>query len=378
MGTYNVKTFYKGQLICKEGQTGETAFLVKSGSVTIYKTVNNNQVTLAHIKPGHVFGEMGVLSGEPRTASAVADDFCEIIIIDKEVLEQHLRESPKIIQAITKSAIDRLHRTSKKVSDQPVGNVFMSVCSIIEFMYLSQTKQGTDDSGVPYHEVSQRIRDILSIPQLEIDTIVKKLASINIIDVIERKSASEVVKYLKMPDSKTFLKKAKQFYEEFRQTLGTSAQEREFIDIHEFANIVNTTPELIYKKIGTGEIPENIFFIHKRAAADWAQEVGEGFFKKVKRRSLNIEDLTEVDDIIYVDGNTLQEAFSRLGHYKMGILTFIAGDEAKSKIYANLSSKIAGIVKDQVAARQEIDEIEAGDIEKELIQLIKSLKGAKP
>ncbi|TAN45203.1 MAG: cyclic nucleotide-binding domain-containing protein [Nitrospirae bacterium] len=376
MGTYNIKTFYKGQLICKEGQTGETAFLVKSGAVTIYKTVNNNQVTLAHIKPGQVFGEMGVLSGEPRNASAVADDFCEIIIIDKDVLEQHLRESPKIIQAITKSAIDRLHKTNKKISEQPAGNVFMSVCSIIEFMYLSNNKQG-DDTGIPYHEVSQRIREILSIPQLEIDTIIKKLTSINILDVLEKKIGSEVVKSLKMPDSKTFLKKAKQFYDEYRDTLQYAAQEREFIDIHEFADIVNTTPELIYKKIGTGEIPDNIFFIHKRAAVDWSREVGEGFFKKVKRRSLNIEDLSEVDDIVYVDGNTLQEAFSRLGHYKMGILAFIAGEEAKAKIYANLSSKIAGVVKEQVSARQEVDEIEAGDIEKELILLIKSLKGVK-
>lgn len=377
MATYNVKTFYKGQLICKEGQTGETAFLVKSGTVSIYKTVNNNQVTLAHIKPGNVFGEMGVLSGEPRNASAVADDFCEIIIIDKEVLEQHLRESPKIIQAITKSAIDRLRKTNKKISEQPAGNVFMSVCSIIEFMYLSNNKQGADDAGIPYHEVSQRIREILSIPQLEADTIIKKLAGINIVDVIEKKSGSEILKSLKLPDPKTFLKKAKQFYDEYRDTLQYAAQEREFIDIHEFANMVNTTPELIYKKIGVGEIPDNIFFIHKRAALDWSREVGDGFFQKVKRRSLNIEDLSEVDDIVYVDGNTLQEAFSRLGHYKMGILAFIAGEEAKSKIYANLSAKMAGVVQEQVAARQEVDEIEAGDIEKELILLIKSLKGVK-
>jgi flagellar motor switch protein FliG len=76
-----------------------------------------------------------------------------------------------------------------------------------------------------------------------------------------------------------------------------------------------------------------------------------------------------------VDDTTLQDALSNLGPYKVCILVSIAGDEARSKIYASLSKKMADVVKDQIAHGQTVDEIEAGDIERELIRTIKTLKG---
>ena len=151
-------------------------------------------------------------------------------------------------------------------------------------------------------------------------------------------------------------------------------QSIEFCDIHDFASYVDSTPELISKKIAAGEFPENIFYFHMSAVSEWKKEVGEDFFKKAKRRRVKIEDLEGVDDIVYVDNATVQEILSKIGYYKIGILAAIAGAVARDKIYSNLSSNMVNIIKEEMPSKEALDELEAADIEEEFIELIKDMK----
>lgn len=382
---YDVKPFHKGQSIFKEGQRANTAYLVKSGAVTIQKVIDGKQVTLARIKAGEIFGEMGIISGEPRNASAIAEDFCELIVISDETLSRVILESPKIVRAITSLLIERLRATTQKVSGRITENAFLGACNIIEFMMVTHSEMTPAGRGIPYSEARTKIKEILGLSQLEIDTFVNKLKSASIIQIIDKNARSGnsphrsneegAERYLMPTDPKTFLKTAARFYAEFKDTISIETSGNEFIDINDFAKMVDSTPDIIYKKIAAREIPENIFFIHRRAAAEWSGQVGAMFFKKLKRRTLNIEDLTDVNDVVFVDNTTLQDAISKLGPFKVCILVSIAEEEARAKIYANLSNKMAEIVKEQIANGQTVDETEAGDIEREFILTIKALKG---
>ena len=138
---YLIATFYKGQTIFKEGQPANAAYLVKSGVVAIQKKIEDRQAVLAYLKPGRIFGEMGIISGEPRNATAIAEEYCELVVIDHEVLSKTLLDSPKIVQSITKGLIASLRSTSKKVTSQAVGNSFIGTCSIIDFMYASHCEK---------------------------------------------------------------------------------------------------------------------------------------------------------------------------------------------------------------------------------------------
>lgn len=96
-----VKAFYENQVIFKEGQQGDVAYLIKTGKVTIYKTIDNEHKILDLLGPGEVFGEMGLITDLPRTACASASEYCDLVIIDKETLHRMLKQSPKLVQAIT-------------------------------------------------------------------------------------------------------------------------------------------------------------------------------------------------------------------------------------------------------------------------------------
>jgi flagellar motor switch protein FliG len=103
--------------------------------------------------------------------------------------------------------------------------------------------------------------------------------------------------------------------------------------------------------------------------------MGTEFFQKVTRRRKRVEDLEDVDDVIFVDKSTLQDVLGSMGYYKIGILLALAGEEARAKLLSTLSKKIAAIVQEEAKTRESIDETEADDVQDELITMIKAAKG---
>lgn len=70
------KEFSDRQYIFREHETGQEAFIVKSGKVEIFKTVTKDSITeeilLSILQPGTMFGEMALIDNKPRMASARA------------------------------------------------------------------------------------------------------------------------------------------------------------------------------------------------------------------------------------------------------------------------------------------------------------------
>lgn len=70
------KDYSDQQYIFREHESGQEAFIVKSGRVEIFKMVNENdttrEVSLGILNPGTMFGEMALIDNKPRMASARA------------------------------------------------------------------------------------------------------------------------------------------------------------------------------------------------------------------------------------------------------------------------------------------------------------------
>jgi CRP-like cAMP-binding protein len=386
------KTFHKGALIYKEGQDSKVAFLVKQGRVGVHRIIGNKRVSLGERGPGQIFGEMGIISGEKRTANAEALDFTEVIVLDRPLLRTMLVKSPRPVQIITGFLVERVKTLSARITDRPTGNMFYSVCRVLALQYKAAAaaapRPGQFEMG--YAEACRTVKDILLISQIEIDEIVEKLVKMAVIELTEIKSAyyradplldtmkkgSEFVKdrTLRIPDLEKFLQVAKNLSRELRD-LSDFSCDLEFMDLSDFAREAEAAPEMVYRKMAFREIPENLFFFHKPTALAFIERMGKDFFQRAKRPRLKIEDLQTVDDIAAVDNATLQEVFSSLGFHKMAVLAAMAGDEARDKIYKNLSKKIAKVVQDEAGNMDGMDPDEAAGVEQELLDRIKSLKG---
>jgi CRP-like cAMP-binding protein len=76
----------QGSVVFSENSPGDAMYVISSGSVKIYKTINAERVDLAILRKNSFFGEMSLLLGEARTATAEAMEDTELLALDKESL----------------------------------------------------------------------------------------------------------------------------------------------------------------------------------------------------------------------------------------------------------------------------------------------------
>jgi serine/threonine-protein kinase len=84
------KLFPPGAAILREGDVGDAAYMIVSGRCRAYRTVGNEQETLAIMGGGDVFGEMALLLDEPRAASVEAIDAVTVLVLDKHTMTEGL------------------------------------------------------------------------------------------------------------------------------------------------------------------------------------------------------------------------------------------------------------------------------------------------
>jgi CRP/FNR family cyclic AMP-dependent transcriptional regulator len=96
------------ELICREGESSSEMFIIQSGKVRIFKTSKRGQVDLALLEKGNFFGEMSVLEGLPRDATAQAVGNTRVVVMSTGALLVRLRRDPTF-------AFELLHRLSGRV-----------------------------------------------------------------------------------------------------------------------------------------------------------------------------------------------------------------------------------------------------------------------
>lgn len=105
------KDFAAGETIFKEGDEGDVMYGVKEGEVEIvYRGTQLNVVT----KSG-VFGEMALISKEPRSADAVAKTDCKLVPIDPNLFLFMVHETPNFSLFVMETLVNRLHAMQKFV-----------------------------------------------------------------------------------------------------------------------------------------------------------------------------------------------------------------------------------------------------------------------
>ena len=82
------KLFLPGALIVREGAAGDAAYMIVSGRCRAYRTVGDQQETLAIMTGGDGFGEMALLLDEPRAASVEAVDRVTVLVLDKATMSE--------------------------------------------------------------------------------------------------------------------------------------------------------------------------------------------------------------------------------------------------------------------------------------------------
>jgi len=106
--------FAPGQKVFGQGEPGETAFLLESGKVAIHQHIDGRQLELDSVSPGEIFGEMAILGGGKRMATAVATEECVVAPLASTVFERKLEAADRFLRALVIMVIKNI-QTSHRV-----------------------------------------------------------------------------------------------------------------------------------------------------------------------------------------------------------------------------------------------------------------------
>jgi hypothetical protein len=101
-------TFDRGKVILREGDRGDSLYMLTSGSVRAFVKKDGRQAPLADIDEGAFFGEMSILTGKPRTATIVALDRCELLELDRTTLNEITKAHPHVWDVLKEFAARRV------------------------------------------------------------------------------------------------------------------------------------------------------------------------------------------------------------------------------------------------------------------------------
>jgi CRP-like cAMP-binding protein len=116
------RTYRKDTMLFAEGEPGDELFIIQKGSIKITKIVDHKEVLLAMLKPGDILGEMALLEGKPRAASALAHEDCDVMAVNKANFEVMIKNQPQLIAKITTLLADRLWLIYKQLANTLIGN----------------------------------------------------------------------------------------------------------------------------------------------------------------------------------------------------------------------------------------------------------------
>lgn len=105
--------FAAGQTMLKQGDTGDDMFVLENGSMRIIVRGSQNEIVFQRvISAPAIFGEMALITKEPRTASITAEDTALCLRITKQSVTELFKRDPNTATFLTRLVGERLMETS--------------------------------------------------------------------------------------------------------------------------------------------------------------------------------------------------------------------------------------------------------------------------
>jgi CRP-like cAMP-binding protein len=109
------REFPAGHVLFREGERGEDMYVIQSGRVQLLKRVGDEVRALATLGRGEFLGEMAILNGKPRSATAVVLEDATCLVIDAATLEQMITNSAEIAMRLVKKLAWRLDSADEMI-----------------------------------------------------------------------------------------------------------------------------------------------------------------------------------------------------------------------------------------------------------------------
>jgi CRP/FNR family transcriptional regulator, cyclic AMP receptor protein len=113
-----VRRFRRGETVFHLGDPGDALFIVMSGSIKITLPADTgDEAILATLRPGDFFGELALLDGAPRSATAVAIEASETYVLARDRFRELISTEPVMREAVLATLAAEVRRLTHHVEE---------------------------------------------------------------------------------------------------------------------------------------------------------------------------------------------------------------------------------------------------------------------
>jgi CRP-like cAMP-binding protein len=296
------RTASPGEVIFSEGNMGNPLmYVIKEGSVEISITRGERKVVLSTLGRGQFFGEMALLSTEPRSATARAITYCEFQVIEADALERLIDKSSPIVRYMLRTLIGMVKKKDELVARHAVGfSIIVAYAQLLELAAVPEATSGKlrrerdAEVSLPIDDVVDKCMRILRHSRQEVTATLKHMFKLGLITIESGRPGYRKVrlndKVVTMDDGKPayqtvrfnheeIVKKAQNLPESANQELaGYIRTELELVDLAEIEELTGIDRSAILRKLAQDELAGDLFVFRKSAVLRHLEEKGAGYF----------------------------------------------------------------------------------------------------
>ena len=116
--SFTTRTFRKGQPLFHQGDPGDALYLVVDGSVAVFVvSEGGDRMVLSTLRPPDVLGEIALLDGGNRSASAEALEPTSVLTLSRSAFLEVIRTQPQLVEQLLRGLGGLVRRLSEQASD---------------------------------------------------------------------------------------------------------------------------------------------------------------------------------------------------------------------------------------------------------------------
>jgi CRP-like cAMP-binding protein len=150
----------RGHFLCHQGDRGDRIFVIAEGLVKVVITsLEGIEVVLATMGKNESLGELAVLDGSPRSASVIAVEPTQVVMLYRQALLGVMSEHPPVLDALLRS----LGGTVRRLTEQTGDFVFLDLGGRVAKVLLRLSAAHSTGSGEPVIDLGLTQSDLAAM-----------------------------------------------------------------------------------------------------------------------------------------------------------------------------------------------------------------------
>jgi CRP/FNR family cyclic AMP-dependent transcriptional regulator len=122
----------RGEQVVRAGEDAEALLVMLNGRAKVTNfDEEGREIILAWLGPGEFFGEMGLIDGSPRSASVIAVENCELMVLGKAEFQRCMQDNFQVAQKLMQILVQRLREADRHIESLALLDVYGRVARLL-------------------------------------------------------------------------------------------------------------------------------------------------------------------------------------------------------------------------------------------------------